>query len=237
MDNTNDNTKPDSARDTVSKISSILHAISQILWPLLAMFVVIMLADPVLNAMQTGNFKIKVLSLELTVDEVREQESELVDVLMQELKVVSKKLQTVSPHQQSTKNPFQNLKVRSLLWVEDTPENSALIISQMEKRKINIRIARSTEQAMSELQSKTFDLVITDMGRLEKGDFFKNPTAGLELLRQIDQLDKPVPVLVYTSRQGQVRDEVLKLGAHSVSTRANVLRAVGLLPRENLVLD
>ena len=59
------------------------------------------------------------------------------------------------------------LAASTLLWVDDTPEDNNVEMQLLTALRINIRIARTTKQAMDELLNpkRKFDLVISDIDR------------------------------------------------------------------------
>lgn len=79
--------------------------------------------------------------------------------------------------------------------------NDELSINQERfKRLVNsgtaIVCAASTEKAMELFGRVRFDAVLTDLYRLENG--FNNGNAGIELTLKIRQLNKAIPIFIYT---------------------------------------
>jgi CheY-like chemotaxis protein len=90
----------------------------------------------------------------------------------------------------------RGLMRRLVLWVDDNPDNNLLERNALEALGIRIAIGLDTNTALQTFRSTPFDLVISDMGRPE------GRTAGLDLLRQLKQIQPAVPVLFYTSSAG-----------------------------------
>jgi CheY-like chemotaxis protein len=78
-----------------------------------------------------------------------------------------------------------------ILWVDDHPENNLNERRMLRQLKAEVDIARSTEEALVMLSGGRYDVVISDMAR------DGNPTAGLELLKELRKDGKTTPVIFY----------------------------------------
>lgn len=85
---------------------------------------------------------------------------------------------------------------RSILWVDDRPMNNLYESSILKRLGASIVFARSTEEALRFLDQDSYDLVISDIHRVEDGH--ANPTAGYELLDELQRLKPRTPLLFYT---------------------------------------
>ena len=83
---------------------------------------------------------------------------------------------------------------KTIVWVDDHPENNAVIRVAFKDAGARVFLARSTGEGMDLLQSKdaTIDLVISDMGR---GD---DPVAGLNLLAAMHLSGMATPRIIYS---------------------------------------
>ncbi|MBI3799630.1 MAG: response regulator [Deltaproteobacteria bacterium] len=77
-----------------------------------------------------------------------------------------------------------------ILWVDDHPENNLNERRMFRQLKTDVDTAKSTDEALSILQTGNYDLVISDMSR------GKDTTAGLEFVEQLRQ-KKTTPVIFY----------------------------------------
>jgi CheY-like chemotaxis protein len=84
-----------------------------------------------------------------------------------------------------------NLIGKSVLWVDDNPQNNLLAVRALTKLQLDIEQVTSTELGLDAMQRRHFDLVISDMGR---GDHM---TAGYELLAAVRATNKQVPFLIF----------------------------------------
>jgi CheY-like chemotaxis protein len=84
---------------------------------------------------------------------------------------------------------------RSILWVDDHPENNAMLAESWRRDGAVVEIARSTSEALRLLGGRAFGLVISDMGRRESD--VDVPDAGLQLLMKVRATNPGVPFVLY----------------------------------------
>ena len=116
-----------------------------------------------------------------------------------------------------------NVAGRRVLWVDDNPSNNTSERRALEALGITVVEAQSTDEAVEALRGGGFDVVISDLRRVEDGA--ERPEAGIDLARRIhDELKLGVPVFIYGGRSASVRrDELVKKGAADVFSRATEL--------------
>jgi CheY-like chemotaxis protein len=116
-----------------------------------------------------------------------------------------------------------------ILWVDDRPENNAFLIKSLEDRDAEVVRAASTERALSELTSnpRGFDVVISDMGRTEHGQY--REAAGIDLVRRMRDAHLTVPVVIYASRGALVRSGEPALEAGAVAVTASPTELLAML--------
>ena len=108
---------------------------------------------------------------------------------------------------------------KKVLWVDDYPQNNAGVAEVLKRLGVTIVTALDTYEAMDQLQSDVFDLVISDMGRGSDSD------AGLTLLREMHSLGNSTPFIVYASGKAvaRTRSELISLGALDAVTGPTLL--------------
>jgi CheY-like chemotaxis protein len=107
-------------------------------------------------------------------------------------------------------------QTRRVLWVDDNPQNNALLARSFRDLGIEVREASSTEAAMAELTKSRFGLVITDMGRPPDGE------AGLTLIERMRQARISVPVIIYAAAWAEAhRGEEGMRGVSLITSRPN----------------
>ena len=112
--------------------------------------------------------------------------------------------QTVTPQ------TIQNLAGVSILWVDDKPSNNTFIRHALETLGIRFTICISTDDAIKELKSSSFDAIISDMSR--PPDFH----AGFTLLEKLKQMKINIPFIIYArgGNKPQFKEEALNKGAY-----------------------
>lgn len=97
---------------------------------------------------------------------------------------------------------------RSILWVDDNPANNELAMRALRKLLLDVVQVTSTEAALSAMEMRAFDLVISDMGRGE------NMRAGYDLLAQLRGSGRTVPFFIFSSDdRPEFRVEAKRQGA------------------------
>ena len=109
----------------------------------------------------------------------------------------------------------------TLLWVDDHPENNRSLRALMENAGCAVEIALDTERAMQRVREGPLDLIVTDMGR------GSDPTAGLALLSQLEDVRCPTVVFASPTAVLQHQQEARSLGAvECTAGTVQLLRAV-----------
>src|SRR5690606_19739339 len=91
--------------------------------------------------------------------------------------------------------PGHGTSPRSILWVDDHPENNVMLAETWRRDGILVETARSTADALRLLDRQRYALVISDMVRTESG--VEVPDAGLQLLYQVRARDAATPFALY----------------------------------------
>ncbi len=77
------------------------------------------------------------------------------------------------------------------LWVDDRPTNNTYERQALEALDIRFTISTSTEDALEKLRYKTYDVIISDMGRPP------DQRAGYTLLEKIKAMHITTPFIIY----------------------------------------
>lgn len=112
-----------------------------------------------------------------------------------------------------------------VLWVDDNIRHNLFEMKYLQRLGVDLETATSTDEALRSLARQKFDVLITDMHRVEDGA--EKPQAGLELIRQIDSRRR-IPAIVYTSNALLWRDdaEISRYGAAVTDTASDLFAAV-----------
>jgi CheY-like chemotaxis protein len=84
-----------------------------------------------------------------------------------------------------------------ILWVDDCPENNSYESNLFGRLGARINVARSTREAIQQLDHGKYDLLITDVHRVEEG--VEEPTAGYALIAKTETREPYTPSIIYTS--------------------------------------
>src|SRR5207245_6927541 len=90
-----------------------------------------------------------------------------------------------------TPRTSRQLEGASVLWVDDRPMNNTYERQALEALGIQFTISRSTEDALERLQTKSYNLIISDMARPP------DPQAGYTLLEQVKARKITTPFIIY----------------------------------------
>jgi CheY-like chemotaxis protein/uncharacterized small protein (DUF1192 family) len=117
----------------------------------------------------------------------------------------------------ATEHPDTRPKPAGVLWVDDHPERNALQVDQLERRGVVVDTARSTKEALQKLTGQRYQLIVSDMERVEAGQ--QAPNAGLELIRTVRTFDRDTPVVIYAAGPaGKILgDTAARIGADLVT--------------------
>jgi CheY-like chemotaxis protein len=113
-----------------------------------------------------------------------------------------------------------------VLWVDDHPANNEHERKQLRPHGIVFDCVVSTDEARDQLVEESYDLVITDLGRVGSSD--RSATAGEAFLELPVLRDGGPPIIVYADERAVAqRAQLLQRGALEVlNKRADLLAAV-----------
>jgi DNA-binding NtrC family response regulator len=171
------------------------------------------------------------------MDEAAEQQAKLINDLHSQVIELSKRIDAVragSLQEAAATHKVANeaRSAQRILWVDDAPKNNSFEISYLQKQGIEVVQATSTSEAMALLGNRTFDRIITDLGRYEGNRYDGN--AGIEFVKQVRHLDAEVPVIIYSGKRTAVnkRQEALAAGAKDITASAtDLFKALEINPQ------
>jgi CheY-like chemotaxis protein len=228
-------------QDSAMTAARIIEALGSLLWPLLLAVVVWrvaphlpgLLAD-LREALRTRAFKVKIGGAELSVEEATEQLRRQVTDL--QTKMAAQLAERGPPRSPGAAAPgaapqaWADQERPTVLWVDDRPEHVTMELAKLRDDGIEVLQARSTAEAMDVLAlRRRVQAVVTDLGRLESGEY--RPHAGLELLKQLREAGFGQPVAVYTNPRGVARDRDDALAAGAAAVTASPTELFAALPQ------
>jgi CheY-like chemotaxis protein len=103
---------------------------------------------------------------------------------------------------------LRRLSQASVLWVDDNPSNNRYERAALEALGIQSTISTTTEDALERIRAKTYDVIISDMGRPPDN------RAGYTLLDEKRDLGDQAPFIIYAgSNRPEHKAEARRRGA------------------------
>ncbi len=114
--------------------------------------------------------------------------------------------------------PLREVKGKRVLWVDDNPGNNVNERRALSDLGLEVEAVRTTEAAIEALRTRSYDVVISDMRRLE------SERAGYELLATLKQEGSQTPFIIYSStNEPHHEQEALEKGAFGSTNSASDL--------------
>jgi CheY-like chemotaxis protein len=213
--------------------SDFSKGVAAIAWPLIVILLLFKFRsaiEAVIESAKSRKFTIKVGGNELTMDEAAEQQNKLLADLQNQVVELGKRLDAFSTVPEQTPTQARTIEstprpplVRSILWVDDNPRNNSYEIDILQKMGIHVVQSTSTQDALSKLGTHKFDRIISDMGRYEGNGL--NTNAGIDLAKAVREIDKEVPIIIYSSMRAvnTKQDEALAAGVKAITSGATKL--------------
>ncbi|WP_432958707.1 response regulator [Micromonospora haikouensis] len=86
----------------------------------------------------------------------------------------------------------ESLRNGRVLWVDDNPGWNSSVVRLLERSGMRVEIAVTTEEALTALSRRTYDLLITDMRRGNDGQ------AGQRLVEEMAARGMTLPIVLFT---------------------------------------
>ncbi|MBG0569247.1 response regulator [Actinoplanes aureus] len=203
------------ADQVIRLLTAIAGLLGVLVWPALVLFVTIRFRAPLSDFFRDlGEFSFKAPGLEASA---RRRQVEAAAAL-------GAAVATRGGQRPGTANPFdvadalaeavpdmrsqRRLLGRSVLWVDDRPDNNRYERRVLEALGVRLTTAASTEEAVDQLKRQSFDLIISDMGRPP------DPRAGYTLLDELRSGGNHTPFVIYAgSRSPEHVKEARQRGA------------------------
>lgn len=157
-------------------------------------------------------------AIEKGAEELKDKPEQLAGFVREQVKKLPE-FQAATP---ATSQP--NLTGCSILWVDDNPLNNVYESSVLRQYGTSIMFARSTEEARAFLRQNNFDLIISDVGRIENGR--NNYNAGYELLEELTQRNQDIPLIFYTSSMSRLNSNRSRSAYGAADSPTELLKLV-----------
>lgn len=190
-------------------------ASSSFAWPLTARPPGLLFRRFDVGLLKRDQMTIKVAGIKISVAQATKQGGTALSDLQERVAALESRTPTQArpAHEPSARSGAQH----SILWVDDFPTDNAFLIEKLESDGIRVRKEISTDAALRALGNDSFDIIISDLGRIENGR--DNPFAGLELARALKASNSATPLLIFAGSRGlEHRDQLLTAGATDVTS-------------------
>ena len=203
-------------------VDAVAHLISSFAWPV-AVFALAVKFGPTIQSLLANISKIGVKAGPIEASlEARENAvaalsaAEAVKTLQSSSDTVSTKSVVDTVREFTSEKYVQSARNAQLLWVDDKPPKTAYERKAFEAIGANIVFALDTDDALSKLSKRKFDVIISDMSRPP------DEYAGYTLL---SKLPDPHPPFIIFSTSGDPRDdkEARRRGAVGYTNSSSVL--------------
>jgi CheY-like chemotaxis protein len=193
---------------------SLLSGIASILWPLIVLFIIWRFWPVLKSVVESRSFTVEILGVKLSVeDATKKLQSQIEDLQNEFLKLKAgrgggfRTMQLIADDADA-RAPIGGghtaPQAKRILWVDDHPENNVFEAAKLRRDGFIIDQVLSTDEALGELGSRPYQLVISDMGRSTEGGKERSD-AGLQLLKLMKEQGILVPVVLFTSATAATR--------------------------------
>jgi CheY-like chemotaxis protein len=162
----------------------------------------------------------------LTITEIVKQQGKIISDVQNAMIKTQNEAESDPSHKTTEEKSISAIKtpVRTILWVDDNPKSNSVHVDNLNKLGIDVVSSLSTEDALKQFNNRTFDRIISDMGRRERGNV-KNERAGIDLTKAIRKLDKNIPIIIFCATKSVVnfKEEAIKAGANEVTSSSTIL--------------
>ena len=232
----------------MESFGKLCEGLASLAWPLILFYILYYFREQ-LKGVFTTLKQLEIGSAKLTFGEATEQLNKEIGDLRNEFLAykngihnADKVCSTLSGSSSVQENLLEIDKLRckqveSILWVDDNPNNNAFLVQELNASGVSVKIATSTVDGFKKFLNRRFDVVVSDMGRLEGVVY--NHNAGIDLVKEIRNVDKDIPFVIYCSRRAELAkgEAAIEAGANLVvssSTRLmGFIQQVGKVGLEN----
>lgn len=188
-------------------MADILRAAAALAWPILVIVTLIYLLPAARRLLgDSHSVDVEVGGARISVQTASDETRKLIEDLQDKVNDLSARVGELPTGVQA-----QTAVVPApprILWVDDQPAGNVYERARAADGGYDIVQATTTDSALKLLGSTEPTVIVSDMGRTENGRF--NPTAGLDLVRELRRNGDKTPVVFYGSsrRLAQLQEEL-----------------------------
>lgn len=234
----------------------LLSGIAALLWPVIVIAILLLFRPAVaaiIESARSRKFTLKIGGQELSMEEANQAQQKIITDLQTQVAAIQNQLHANLATQKAPRPPdvpspspvpppahvapapdpapesvpVAARPIKSILWVDDNPENNKYYVGQLTELGIRVDTVRSTIEALTRIANRRYDCIISDMGRQEDNVF--NDISGLDLLRAVRGKNPSIPFFFFSSPEAVAAhgQDALKLGATGLTSSQT--RLFGLL--------
>lgn len=230
--------------ECVKLIEALTKLLAILIWPLLVLFVLLRFGPAIREFLSSlGEFSLKAAGFEASAKRIKAEataalaaavasRSELgatpEEAVHEARAAVSVVAETVTPQ------VIRHAGRSTILWVDDMPRNNNYERQSLEALGVSFVTSTSTEDALEKLRTRSFDVIISDLGRPP------DSRAGYTLLDKIRASGDKTPFIIYAgSRAPEHQAESKRRGALGCTNSPSelfemVLVALRRMSRDNV---
>lgn len=220
----------------MADVGKILEGIATLLWPVIIIILILLFKPAVaaiIESAKSRKFTIKIGGQELTMEEANEQQRKLItDIQSRVIALESGTKDNIQSSLEISESspPSQSVCETRILWVDDNPKNNSYFVQQLFDMGVNTDLALSTQEGLKRFNQVQYSLIISDIGRIERG--MQRNTAGLDLLKEIRTKNPDIPFIILTTTNNvqKYKSQARGLGATLITSSPTELFA--MLQRE-----
>ena len=220
----------------IKLLEVVVSLIQAIIWPLIALFVLVYLGKTVKAYLDSlGKDKnVSELGAELSTTGIKFNVKREVEVATNLALAMKKDASTEpfdeqTPSAEKTQNAIeiasqitssqtvQRIAGKKVLWVDDHPDNNIYPKRALEALGIQFAISTSTDDALAHIKATNYDAIISDMGR------GTDTHAGFTLLDKLkaERNSQMPPFIIYAARQNN--EDTIQRGGFGSTNKAQEL--------------
>jgi CheY-like chemotaxis protein len=241
-------------------VAQTITAIASLLWPLLVLVILLLFRRPLMRVVRSAEqreWTLEVGGQKISMKQLSDQQNSMIEDLQKQVVTQGRAiveltadvglLRDAEPLARALLAPAQQPEhgrapgegaapapaAHAVLWVDDNPENNALLIEQLLRNGVRVDRAASTAEGLERFRRQRYGAIVSDMRRVEDGT--EVPDAGLRLLRAVRREDESIPFMIYSTSGASIRyrDQALAVGATEITASpvivSELLQSLGLL--------
>jgi CheY-like chemotaxis protein len=199
--------------DATTKLLGVL------IWPTVLVFALVRFGSAIREFISSmGEFSLKAAGLDVSAKRKQDKAAEAIGAAIQQSSSDATASDAQAVAKIATPQMIRRAERATVLWVDDRPRNNSYERQALEALGITFVLATSTDEALKELSRKSFNVIISDMGRPPDAQ------AGYTLLDKIRAEGNQTPFIIYAgSRAPEHVAESRRHGADGCTNRPDEL--------------